>query len=215
MLGRALIGLGVAVALMAGLKAIVLWFPPERIALANGWYIMLGALGAVSATAPAEIVSSRHRLARPVRRPRRGDGGRGAADPSRRAGAPAGHARAALAVVADAPNVAPRRVRQEDVGPQVDGLRRALKAPSEAGKRTKVDGGVDGDEHIGILRHGLVGRERAEQGDPQNAGRRPRRPNEREHGLEQMRSRVRHRGPGSKRPAVAAACHEAVGLLRA
>jgi MFS family permease len=54
MLGRALIGLGVAVGLMAGLKAIVLWFPPERVALANGWYIMLGALGALSATGPAE-----------------------------------------------------------------------------------------------------------------------------------------------------------------
>jgi MFS family permease len=54
--GRGLIGLGVAGALMAGLKAIVLWFPLERIALANGWFIMLGALGAVTATAPAEIV---------------------------------------------------------------------------------------------------------------------------------------------------------------
>jgi hypothetical protein len=32
---------------------------------------------------------------------------------------PAGHARAALAVVVDAPNVAPRRVRQEDVGPRL------------------------------------------------------------------------------------------------
>jgi MFS family permease len=53
--GRGLIGLGVAGALMAGLKAIVLWFPPERIALANGWFIMLGALGAVTATAPAEV----------------------------------------------------------------------------------------------------------------------------------------------------------------
>ena len=51
-----MIGLGVAGALMAGLKAIVLWFPAERIALANGWFIMLGALGAVTATAPAEIV---------------------------------------------------------------------------------------------------------------------------------------------------------------
>jgi MFS family permease len=56
MLGRALIGLGVALALMAGLKAIVLWFPPERLALANGWFIMLGALGALTATGPAEIV---------------------------------------------------------------------------------------------------------------------------------------------------------------
>ena len=56
MLGRALIGLGVTVGLIAGLKAIVMWFPPERIALANGWYIMLSALGALSATGPAEVV---------------------------------------------------------------------------------------------------------------------------------------------------------------
>ncbi|MFZ1103269.1 MAG: MFS transporter [Hyphomicrobiaceae bacterium] len=56
LVGRALIGLGVAVALMAGLKAIVLWFPPQRVALANGWYIMLGALGALSATGPAELI---------------------------------------------------------------------------------------------------------------------------------------------------------------
>ena len=54
--GRALIGLGVAGALMAGLKALVLWFPAERIALANGWLITLGALGAVTATAPAEML---------------------------------------------------------------------------------------------------------------------------------------------------------------
>ena len=56
MLARALIGLGVTVGLIAGLKAIVMWFPPERVALANGWYIMLGALGALSATGPAEVL---------------------------------------------------------------------------------------------------------------------------------------------------------------
>jgi MFS family permease len=54
--GRALLGLGVALALMAGFKAIVVWFPPGRVALANGWLVMLGALGAVTATAPAELV---------------------------------------------------------------------------------------------------------------------------------------------------------------
>jgi MFS family permease len=54
--GRALLGLGVALALMAGFKAIVVWFPPERVALANGCLVMLGALGAVTATAPAELV---------------------------------------------------------------------------------------------------------------------------------------------------------------
>ena len=55
-LGRALMGLGVALALMAGLKAIVLYFPPDARAFANGWLVMLGALGAVTATAPAEVV---------------------------------------------------------------------------------------------------------------------------------------------------------------
>jgi predicted MFS family arabinose efflux permease len=49
-----MIGLGVAGSLMAGLKAIVTWFPRERVALVNGWMIMLGSLGAVTATAPAE-----------------------------------------------------------------------------------------------------------------------------------------------------------------
>lgn len=56
MVGRALIGLGIAGALMAGLKAIVLWWPTERIARANGWLITFGTLGAVTATAPAEIL---------------------------------------------------------------------------------------------------------------------------------------------------------------
>jgi MFS family permease len=55
-LARLSIGFGVAAALMAGLKAIVLWFPKERIALANGCMVMLGALGAVTATAPAELL---------------------------------------------------------------------------------------------------------------------------------------------------------------
>jgi len=53
-LGRAMIGLGVAGALMAGLKAIVTWFPRERVALFNGCMIMLGSLGAVTATTPTE-----------------------------------------------------------------------------------------------------------------------------------------------------------------
>jgi type IV secretory pathway TrbF-like protein/sugar phosphate permease len=51
---RALIGLGMAAAMMAGMKAIVLWFPKERLALVNCCFVMLGGLGAVTATAPAE-----------------------------------------------------------------------------------------------------------------------------------------------------------------
>jgi type IV secretory pathway TrbF-like protein/sugar phosphate permease len=58
-LARALIGLGVAAALIAGLKAIVLWFPKERVATANGYMVMFGALGAVTATAPAELLLAR------------------------------------------------------------------------------------------------------------------------------------------------------------
>jgi predicted MFS family arabinose efflux permease len=53
-LGRALIGIGVATALMAGLKAVVLWFPPERVGFANGLLVTAGALGAVTASAPAQ-----------------------------------------------------------------------------------------------------------------------------------------------------------------
>jgi MFS family permease len=54
--GRALIGLGVAASLTAGLKALVLWFPKERVPLLNGLMIMLGALGALTATLPAEFL---------------------------------------------------------------------------------------------------------------------------------------------------------------
>ena len=54
LVARAMIGLGVAGALMAGLKAVVIWFPKERIALVNGCMIMFGSLGAVTATAPTE-----------------------------------------------------------------------------------------------------------------------------------------------------------------
>lgn len=56
LLGRALIGLGVAAALTAGMQALVLWFPRERVPLLNGLMVMLGALGAVTATWPAELL---------------------------------------------------------------------------------------------------------------------------------------------------------------
>ena len=54
LIGRALIGLGVAASLMAGLKAIVVWFPRDRVAFVNGSMIMLGSLGAVTATVPTD-----------------------------------------------------------------------------------------------------------------------------------------------------------------
>jgi len=56
LIGRALIGLGVASAMTAGLKALVLWFPGDRVPLLNGLMVMLGALGAVTATLPADLL---------------------------------------------------------------------------------------------------------------------------------------------------------------
>ena len=56
LVGRALIGLGVASAMTAGLKALVLWFPGNRVPFLNGLMVMLGALGAVTATLPADLL---------------------------------------------------------------------------------------------------------------------------------------------------------------
>jgi type IV secretory pathway TrbF-like protein/predicted MFS family arabinose efflux permease len=53
-IGRALIGLGVAAALMAGFKALVMTVPPAQLPLLNGVFVALGTLGAISATVPAD-----------------------------------------------------------------------------------------------------------------------------------------------------------------
>jgi predicted MFS family arabinose efflux permease len=57
-LGRALIGLGVAAALMAGLKAHALWVPRHWLPMANAALVMFGGLGAVVATLPIEVIES-------------------------------------------------------------------------------------------------------------------------------------------------------------
>lgn len=54
-LARAMIGFGVSGGLMAALKAIVMWFPLNRVAYVNGWYLACGGLGALAATGPVEI----------------------------------------------------------------------------------------------------------------------------------------------------------------
>ena len=56
LLGRALIGFGLAGGLMASFKAITLWFPRERWAMVNGCFLGMGGLGAIAATAPTEAV---------------------------------------------------------------------------------------------------------------------------------------------------------------
>jgi type IV secretory pathway TrbF-like protein/predicted MFS family arabinose efflux permease len=55
-LSRALIGLGVAASFIGGLKAIAQWFPKDRISTMNGYLLMFGALGALSATSPARVL---------------------------------------------------------------------------------------------------------------------------------------------------------------
>lgn len=52
--GRALIGLGVSACLMAAFKAFAIWFPPERLPLANGIQMISGGFGALAATTPVE-----------------------------------------------------------------------------------------------------------------------------------------------------------------
>jgi len=52
---RALIGLGFAGGLMSGFKAVVLWVPEPRRALANAAVMSFGALGSLVATVPVEL----------------------------------------------------------------------------------------------------------------------------------------------------------------
>ncbi|MDQ6621391.1 MAG: MFS transporter [Pseudomonadota bacterium] len=55
LLGRALIGAGVATCLMAPLKGLATWFIAERQASLSGWIMVSGGLGALAATAPLEL----------------------------------------------------------------------------------------------------------------------------------------------------------------
>jgi len=57
-LGRALIGLGVAACLMGAFKAMSEWFPGDRLPLMNGLVVAFGGLGAMVATAPTEALVS-------------------------------------------------------------------------------------------------------------------------------------------------------------
>jgi MFS family permease len=51
---RAMLGAGSAACLMAPLKAISAWYPPERQPALSGWIMVAGGLGALLATAPLE-----------------------------------------------------------------------------------------------------------------------------------------------------------------
>lgn len=53
-LARVLIGLGFAGGLMAAIKAITLWYPPQRWGLITGFHMMAGGLGSMAATLPVQ-----------------------------------------------------------------------------------------------------------------------------------------------------------------
>ena len=53
---RALIGLGVSGCLMASFTAFVLWYPADRLSTMNGITFAAGALGAITATVPLELL---------------------------------------------------------------------------------------------------------------------------------------------------------------
>jgi predicted MFS family arabinose efflux permease len=55
-IGRALIGLGVSSCLMASFKANTMFWPAERLAVANGFILAFGGVGATVATLPVEWV---------------------------------------------------------------------------------------------------------------------------------------------------------------
>ncbi len=54
-LARAVIGAGVASCLMAPLKAIATWYPPDQQASYSGWIMVAGGVGALVATVPVEV----------------------------------------------------------------------------------------------------------------------------------------------------------------
>ena len=56
MAARALIGVGVSVALMASLTAFVLWYPLERLSTMNAVAFSVGMVGAIAATVPLELL---------------------------------------------------------------------------------------------------------------------------------------------------------------
>ena len=55
-LGRALIGVGAGAALMASMSAAHLWVAPERRATVTGWIMVVGGVGALTASTPAHLL---------------------------------------------------------------------------------------------------------------------------------------------------------------
>src|SRR5262245_4410137 len=80
-----------------------------------------------------------------------------------------GHAWMALAIMAEATEVAASHIGEEDVGAEVDALSSPLEAPANARKLTQIHRAVDRDEEIGVLWYRLACRQRAYEGNTQDA----------------------------------------------
>ena len=79
------------------------------------------------------------------------------------------HAWMALAIMADATQVASGHIGEEDVGTEVDSLSGPLEAPASASKFVQIHRTVDREEDIGVFRNRLACHERAHEGNTQNA----------------------------------------------
>jgi len=69
----------------------------------------------------------------------------------------------ALAIVADATEIASRRICQKNVSPKVDGLGRPHKAPAYARQSIQIHHPIDYDEEIDVFRDGLIGHKGAQE----------------------------------------------------
>src|SRR5262249_29517952 len=79
------------------------------------------------------------------------------------------HTWMALAIMADATEVASSHIGEEDVGAEGDGLSRSLEAPTSARKSTQIHCTVDRDEDISVFRNRLACHQRAYEGNTHNA----------------------------------------------
>src|SRR6266702_3814693 len=99
------------------------------------------------------------------------------------------HAWMALAIMADAPEVASSHIGEEDVGTEIDGLSRPLEAPASARKFGQIHRTVDRDEDIGVFRNRLACHQRAHECNTQHARTRACSPHEGAYGEQQLPTR--------------------------
>jgi len=75
----------------------------------------------------------------------------------------------ALAIMADTSEVAPSRISEKDVGPEIDSLSRSLEAPASASKFSQIHHVVDGHKDIGVFRYCFACYQRPHEGNTEHA----------------------------------------------